>query len=82
MDEPERILRDLFRCRCKCVLDNLRASNGAGEVHTVGNLRNRAQLILDHLDQDAHLDFDMAGLVKRLEQDVVEFFQKKFSWKK
>lgn len=71
-------LRDVYRYRAKLVILNLRFCNSAADIHAVNNMRNTAELLIDAINCHIMSEKRIAGILKRLEKDELEFFKKKF----
>lgn len=77
-DIEARIIKD----RLESILRSLRYQNSSADIHTLGNIKNTAQMLLQELEEDASkVEWKMASeMTKRVERDTADFFKKKFSY--
>lgn len=59
---------------------NLRLCNSGADIHEVGSMRTRAQLLLMHLTDDETEAQSFNEKLCKLENDTVNFFKKKFGY--
>lgn len=72
-------IQELFKCRVDCVVNILSHYNSAADIHKVGNLRNRASLLLELIKMDQE-ETMISGILKRLENDLVDFIKRKYGY--
>lgn len=71
--------RRVYKDRVELVLKNLRNCNSGTEAHQVGNMRNRAGLLLDEIEEPDSKATDVLPILCRLEEEQLAFFKKKFN---
>lgn len=65
------------------VLSSLRQQNSGADIHTIGNIRNVASLMIEQLETDPDCVDErlVHSVIKNTEHDLVEFYKKKYPMK-
>lgn len=73
---------DIIKGRLQSCIDSVRFQSSGCDIHTVGNIRNTAQMLLQQLDEDPDCMEDklILQITQNVEKSVGDFFTKKYKY--
>lgn len=70
---------NIVKSRLQACIDSVRFQHSGCDVHAVGNIQHTAQMLIEQLDENCLSDELIRQITRNVEQNVFEFFKKKYA---